>query len=106
MEAGDNVDDLRFQNVNRAVGKVPRRVFDLFMEGHHRVTVIKLKNAAGAGVVGSKPKHRDQMTGWPHSVSRDQPGNEVHGLLRVSRGWPPERYEAWLRESLTRILLP
>jgi hypothetical protein len=31
---------------------------------------------------------------------------EVHGLLRVARGWSPERYTAWLRESLTRILLP
>ena len=31
---------------------------------------------------------------------------EVHGLLRVARGWSPERYAAWLRESLTRILLP
>ena len=25
---------------------------------------------------------------------------EVHGLLRVGRGWSPERYAAWLRESL------
>ena len=31
---------------------------------------------------------------------------EVHGLLRVMRGWSPERYAAWLRESLDRILLP
>jgi AcrR family transcriptional regulator len=31
---------------------------------------------------------------------------EVHGLLRAARGWPAERYTAWLRESLTRILLP
>jgi AcrR family transcriptional regulator len=31
---------------------------------------------------------------------------EVHGLLRVARGWSPERYSAWLRDSLTRILLP
>jgi AcrR family transcriptional regulator len=31
---------------------------------------------------------------------------EVHGLLRVARGWTAERYAAWLRESLTRILLP
>jgi len=30
---------------------------------------------------------------------------EVHGLLRVGRGWSPERYAAWLRDSLTRILL-
>ena len=30
---------------------------------------------------------------------------EVHGLLRVARGWSPERYTAWLRESLDRILL-
>jgi AcrR family transcriptional regulator len=31
---------------------------------------------------------------------------EVHRLLRVNRGWTPERYSAWLRDSLTRILLP
>jgi hypothetical protein len=31
---------------------------------------------------------------------------EVHGLLRVARGWSAERYAAWLRESLDRILLP
>jgi AcrR family transcriptional regulator len=31
---------------------------------------------------------------------------EVHGLLRAVRGWSPERYTAWLGESLTRILLP
>jgi AcrR family transcriptional regulator len=31
---------------------------------------------------------------------------EVHRLLRVSRGWTPERYSSWLRDSLTRILLP
>jgi AcrR family transcriptional regulator len=31
---------------------------------------------------------------------------EVHGLLRAVRGWPAERYAAWLRDSLARILLP
>jgi AcrR family transcriptional regulator len=31
---------------------------------------------------------------------------EVHGLLRVARGWSPERYAVWLRDSLDRILLP
>jgi AcrR family transcriptional regulator len=31
---------------------------------------------------------------------------EVHGLLRVARGWSAERYTAWLSESLTRLLLP
>lgn len=30
---------------------------------------------------------------------------EVHGLLRAGRGWSAERYAAWLKESLTRILL-
>jgi AcrR family transcriptional regulator len=30
---------------------------------------------------------------------------EVHHLFRVVRGWPPERYTAWLGESLTGILL-
>jgi len=31
---------------------------------------------------------------------------EVHHLLRVVRGWTPERYTAWLAETLTQILLP
>jgi AcrR family transcriptional regulator len=31
---------------------------------------------------------------------------EVHHLLRVVRGWEPERYTAWLAETLTGILLP
>lgn len=31
---------------------------------------------------------------------------EVHGLLRVVRGWPAERYTEWMRETLSRILLP
>ena len=31
---------------------------------------------------------------------------EVHGLLRVARGWSAERYAAWLALSLARILLP
>jgi AcrR family transcriptional regulator len=31
---------------------------------------------------------------------------EVHGLLRVARGWSKERYSTWLGKSLTRILLP
>jgi AcrR family transcriptional regulator len=31
---------------------------------------------------------------------------EVHGLLRVARGWSAERYSAWLAQSLDRILLP
>ena len=31
---------------------------------------------------------------------------EVHGLLRVARGWSAERYAAWLAESLARILFP
>jgi AcrR family transcriptional regulator len=30
---------------------------------------------------------------------------EVHRLLRSQRGWTPERYAAWLEESLTRLLL-
>ena len=31
---------------------------------------------------------------------------EVHGLLRVVRGWSAERYAAWLGQSLARMLLP
>jgi hypothetical protein len=31
---------------------------------------------------------------------------EVHGLLRVARGWSAERYAAWLAQSLARRLLP
>ena len=31
---------------------------------------------------------------------------EVHGLLRVGRGWSAERYRDWLATALTRTLLP
>jgi AcrR family transcriptional regulator len=31
---------------------------------------------------------------------------EVHGLLRVGRGWSSERYRDWLAATLTRTLLP
>jgi AcrR family transcriptional regulator len=31
---------------------------------------------------------------------------EVHGLLRVARGWSAAQYAAWLAQSLARILLP
>jgi AcrR family transcriptional regulator len=31
---------------------------------------------------------------------------EVHGKLRAARGWSAERYTAWLRDDLTRLLLP
>jgi len=31
---------------------------------------------------------------------------EVHGMLRGARGWTAERYTTWLKDSLTRILLP
>ena len=31
---------------------------------------------------------------------------EVHHLLVVDRGWPPDRYERWLAETLTAQLLP
>ena len=31
---------------------------------------------------------------------------EVHGLLRVGRGWSAERYRDWLATTLTRTLLP
>ncbi len=32
-------------------------------------------------------------------------GPEVYKLLTVDRGWTPERYEAWLGESLVRLLV-
>jgi AcrR family transcriptional regulator len=31
---------------------------------------------------------------------------ELHSLLRSRRGWPPERYAAWLGETLAAALLP
>jgi hypothetical protein len=30
---------------------------------------------------------------------------ELYGLLVVDRSWPPERYEAWLTETLVDQLL-
>ena len=32
--------------------------------------------------------------------------SEVHQMLRDTWDWPPERYEQWLRETLTASLLP
>jgi AcrR family transcriptional regulator len=32
--------------------------------------------------------------------------SEMHRLLTVDRGWPAEKYEAWLAEVLGRFLLP
>jgi hypothetical protein len=31
---------------------------------------------------------------------------ELYGLLVVDRGWPAERYERWLTETLVAQLLP
>ena len=31
---------------------------------------------------------------------------EVHRMLRDDCGWPPERYEQWLRDTLVDGLLP
>lgn len=31
---------------------------------------------------------------------------EMHRLLRVERGWTPERFATWLAQTLTRTLLP
>jgi hypothetical protein len=31
---------------------------------------------------------------------------EVYQLLRVDRGWPGERYEQWLGDTLMTLLLP
>ncbi|MDT0277940.1 TetR/AcrR family transcriptional regulator [Blastococcus goldschmidtiae] len=31
---------------------------------------------------------------------------EVHHMLRVDSGWPPDRYERWLRRTLEDSLLP
>lgn len=33
-------------------------------------------------------------------------GAELYVLLTVERGWPPERYEAWLADTWCRLLLP
>lgn len=33
-------------------------------------------------------------------------GSELYVLLTVERGWPPERYEAWLADTWARLLLP
>lgn len=30
---------------------------------------------------------------------------EVHHLLTIDRGWSGDRYEAWLRDTLARLLL-
>jgi len=80
------VDDCRFQDINRSVCEVPRRVIDLLMETHHGAAIIKFQNAAGPGVVGPKAKHRYQMAGAPCAVSRDQSANvEVGQIVGMSQ---------------------
>jgi hypothetical protein len=32
--------------------------------------------------------------------------SEYYAMLVHERGWPPERYEAWLYDAWTRLLLP
>ena len=31
---------------------------------------------------------------------------ETYAFFTSARGWSPERFESWLRDSLTRLLLP
>ncbi|HUR22995.1 MAG TPA: helix-turn-helix domain-containing protein [Acidimicrobiales bacterium] len=58
------------------------------------------RSLAGAGAL--RPKLRERDAG---DIIHALMSPEVHRLLVVDRGWPPERYEKWLTETLVDQLL-
>jgi AcrR family transcriptional regulator len=59
------------------------------------------RSLARAGALRPKLRERD-ATDIIHALMSP----EVYRLLVCDRGWPPERYEQWLKEILTGQLLP
>lgn len=49
-----------------------------------------------------RPKLRERDAG---DIIHALMSPEVYGLLLVDRGWPPERYEKWLTQTLVDQLL-
>jgi AcrR family transcriptional regulator len=59
------------------------------------------RSLARAGAL--RPKLRERDAG---DIIHALMSPEMYRLLVVDRGWPPERYEKWLTETLTDQLLP
>src|SRR5262249_26468960 len=92
-EPGNVVNDLRLEDINGSVGKVPGRVFDLLVEGDNTVLFIQFENAAGAGVVGSKSQHGHHMARRTAAMSRDEGADvEISQIVGMSdeEGVAPE----------------
>jgi TetR/AcrR family transcriptional regulator, regulator of cefoperazone and chloramphenicol sensitivity len=50
---------------------------------------------------------RDSLTPTDAADTYAAPASpESYAFLTGDRGWTPERFEEWLRDSLTRLLLP
>src|SRR5204863_3665994 len=71
-DSSDRIYNLRFKDINGAVSKISGGVIDLLVKSHDRTAIIKLQNAAGGGVIGSKPEHRHHVAGRPGMVGSDQ----------------------------------
>jgi AcrR family transcriptional regulator len=65
-------------------------------EGQGRIA----RSLARAGAL--RPKLRERDAG---DIIHALMSPEMYGLLVVDRGWPPERYEAWLTDTLVDQLL-
>ena len=65
-------------------------------EGQGRIA----RSLARAGALRPKLRERDAA-----DIIHALMSPEVYGLLVVDRGWPPERYETWLTETLVDQLL-
>ena len=60
-----------------------------------------------AGWIASRSPLRDAMpVDVAAAVLWTLTSSEVHHMLRVDWGWPPEQYERWLRTTLEHTLLP
>jgi AcrR family transcriptional regulator len=65
-------------------------------EGQGRIA----RSLARAGALRPKLRQRDAA-----DIIHALMSPEMYGLLVVDRGWPPERYEAWLTDTLVDQLL-
>jgi hypothetical protein len=78
------------------IGELLQRILRQRMQG--MLTFVQWL-AANGPLRGDMPVEEAAETVWAVTSA------EVHHLLIVDRGWPDERYEAWLRDTLTRLLL-
>ena len=60
-----------------------------------------VRSLARAGALSTRVRERDAA-----DIVHALMSPEVYRLLVVDRGWPPERYEKWLTETLVDQLLP